>query len=141
MIQVHLKKSKCDQFGSGVDIIVGRTGAPLCPVTAMLQYITLRQDRPGHFFLNSSDEVVSKAWFISHIRKILAALGLPQQDYVGHSFRIGAATSAAMAGVEDSTIQALGRWHSAAYLQYIRLPKEHLAAISSHLALSSHTQN
>ena len=30
MIRVHLKKSKCDQFGKGSDIILGRTGSLLC---------------------------------------------------------------------------------------------------------------
>ena len=30
-------------------------------------------------------------------------------QYAGHSFRIGAATSVELAGVEDSSIQALGR--------------------------------
>ena len=53
----------------------------------------------------------------------------PQGDYAGHSFRIGDATSAALAGVEDSTIQALGRRQSAAFLQYIRMPREQLASI------------
>ena len=36
MVQFHLKQSKCDQFGSGSDVIVGATGARLCPVTAMV---------------------------------------------------------------------------------------------------------
>ena len=44
---------------------------------------------------------------------------------------IGAVTSAALAGVEDSTIQALGRWQSSAFLQYIRMLREQLATISS----------
>ncbi len=34
------------------------------------------------------------------------------------AFGLGAATSAALAGLEDSTIQTLGRWQSAAFLQY-----------------------
>ena len=42
MLKVHLKQSKCDQFGAGVDIIVGKTGTPLCPITAVLDYIALR---------------------------------------------------------------------------------------------------
>ena len=43
--------------------------------------------------------------------------------YSGHSFRAGAATTAAKAGVEDSVIKALGRWESSAYLIYMRLPE------------------
>ena len=45
-----------------------------------------------------------------------------------------AATSAALAGIEDSTIQLLGRWQSAAFLGYIRTPHEQLASISASLA-------
>ena len=43
MIQVHLKKSKTNQFGPGMDIILGFTGTPLCPVSAILQYIAVPQ--------------------------------------------------------------------------------------------------
>lgn len=135
MVKVHLKKSKCDQFGSGIDAIVGRTGWDLCPVSALVQYINLRRDRAGPFFQTSSHEVVAKPWFVAKIRQILNAVGLPQQDYAGHSFRIGAATTAALA---DSTIQSLGRWHSTAFLQYIRPPREKLASVSSILAQSAH---
>ena len=49
------------------------------------------------------------------------------------------ATTAAIAGVEDSTIQTLGRWHSVAYLQYIRLPSEWLAGVSAVLAKNTGT--
>ena len=42
-----------------------------------------------------------------------------QHLYAGHSLRIGVATTAAMAGVEDAMIQTLGRWQSAAYVQYV----------------------
>ena len=134
MIQFHLKKSKCDQYGSGSNVVVGRTGNVLCPVTAILQYIKIRGDQPGPFFLDSSHTAVTKSQFIAQIREILSALGLPQHQYAGHSFRIGAATTAAAMGVEDSMIQALGRWHSAAFLQYIHTPKERLAGISKILA-------
>ena len=39
MIQIHLKKSKCDQFGAGSDVLVGSTGEELCRVRAILNYI------------------------------------------------------------------------------------------------------
>ena len=134
MIQFHLKVSKCNQFGAGVHVVVGRTGNNICPVTALLRYINVRGSQPGPFFLDSGHKTMTKPYFVAQIRQILTSLGLPQQNYAGHSFRIGAATTAAAAGVEDSTIQSLGRWHSAAFLQYIRTPKEKLAAISAVLA-------
>ena len=137
MIQIHLRRAKCDQFGVGSDIVLGRTGAVLCPVTALLEYISDRGDRPGAFFLVTPTQHVTKTWFITQLRAILSTIGLPQHQYAGHSFRIGAATTAALVGIHDSTIQTLGRWHSAAFLQYIRMPKEALAALSSSLAKPS----
>ena len=94
----------------------------------------------GPFFLNAEKGVITKPWFVGQFRDILRNIGLPQHQYAGHSFRIGAATTAALAGVEDSMIQTLGRWHSAAFLQYIRTPKEHLAAIAAVMARSPSAQ-
>lgn len=105
-----------------------RTLLRICPVSATLAYIAHRQDRPGPFFATTRNTPVTK------IRLTLSSLGLPQNDYAGHSFRIGAATTAALAGIEDSTIQAMGRWQSAAFLQYIRIPREQLAALSRQMA-------
>lgn len=105
MLHIHIKRSKCDQFGKGVDVIVGRTGLPLCPVSAVMEYLAIHQDTPGPFFIDTSRRAVTKSWFVERIREVLVAVGLPKLDFAGHSFRIGAATSAALAGVEDSTIQ------------------------------------
>ena len=133
-VKVHLRQSKCDQFGRGVDIVVGRTDTACCPVAAVVNYISLRQGCPGPFFLFRDGTPATKNWFVQQIRATLVHLGLPQDQYAGHSFRIGAATTAALVGIEDSTIQALGRWQSAAFLQYIRMPRDHLATISRRLA-------
>lgn len=133
-VKIHLRQSKCDQFGRGIDVVVGRTDTACCPVAAVVAYIKLRQDHPGAFFLSRDLTPVTKGWFVQQIRTMLVSLGLPQNQYAGHSFRIGAATTAAMVGIEDSTIQALGRWQSAAFLQYIRMPRDRLAAISRRLA-------
>ena len=134
MVQVRLKRSKCDQFGTGANIILGKTDLPLCPVVAIVDFIATRGSGPGVFFERSRGQPATKAWFVGQLRPVLASAGLPQHDYAGHSFRIGAATTAALAGVEDSTIQTLGRWHSAAYLRYVRMPSEQLANLSATLA-------
>ena len=44
MVRVHLKCSKCDQLGKGVDVFVGRTDSDVCPVTLILSFVR-RTDR------------------------------------------------------------------------------------------------
>ena len=41
------------------------------------------------------------------MRQALKAAGYDEEKYAGHSFRIGVATTAAAAGIEDSLIKAL----------------------------------
>ena len=41
IVQIQLKTSKCDQYGLGADVIVGLTGADICPVSAMSQYLRI----------------------------------------------------------------------------------------------------
>ena len=130
MLRLYLKQSKTDQVGQGAHIILGKTGQDLCPVGAVLSYLAERGPRPGPFFLDSSGCPLTKPNFVAEIRRVLETLGFPQDQYAGHSFRIGAATSAALAGVEDLMIQLLGRWQSAAFLRYIRTPQERIAAIA-----------
>lgn len=67
MIKIHLKTSKCDQLGEGVDIFVGTTGSPICPVAATIEYIRTRQDAPGAFFVDKNRKPVGKAWFTQQI--------------------------------------------------------------------------
>ena len=149
---------KTDQTGQGVHIILGRTGADLCPVAAVLGYIAICVHiilwrtgadlypvaavlgyiailgaRPDPFCLNSRGEPLLKHVFVAEIRQILDDMGFPQHQYTGHSFRIGAETAAALAGLEDSTIQLLGRWRSTAFIRYVRTPHDKLAALSSTL--------
>ena len=62
--------------------------------------------------------------------------GFKAEDYAGHSFRIGAATTAAACGVPAEVIKTLGRWKSQAYQLYARLPTDQLLSISKKLAQS-----
>ncbi len=49
----------------------------------------------------------------------------------GHSFRIGAATTAVVVGIADSSIQTLGRWQSAAFL----IPHDYVSLINPTVTL------
>ena len=68
------------------------------------------------------------------VREASTRAGIDAQCYSGHSFRVGVATTAAACGVEDSLIKTLGQWSSSAYLLYVRVPRERLAALSSTLS-------
>ena len=52
MVRSHLQTSKCDQFGKGVDVFVGKTSNPRCPVIAVVAYMAARGSSSGPFFLN-----------------------------------------------------------------------------------------
>ena len=86
MIQIHLKKSKTQQFGPGVYIVLGIT-------RVHCQLHCIEEVPPGPFFLGPSKMAITKFQFISRIRSILQLIGLPQFDYTSHSFRMDAAKS------------------------------------------------
>ena len=67
-------------------------------------------------------------------RQALTAAGIDTAGYSGHSFHIGVATTATQAGFSNSLIQALGRWKSSAFQEYIRTDTATLTSISAKLA-------
>ena len=136
IVRTHLRHSKCDQFGKGVDIYVGRIGSLRCPVVAVVSYMAARGPGAGPLFVNHEKKSLTKARLVGELRTALSAVGLEQASFAGHSFRIGAATAASQAGLPDSIIQTLGRWSSAAFLSYIRTPRRQLAALTGNFMRS-----
>ena len=132
-IKVHLRRSKTDQFGNGVDVVVGKTGDALCPVAAVCAFIAHRGSSPGPFFTFADHTPLTKPKLVEILRAALDDLGLPQEQFAGRSFRIGAATTAAQVGLEDSVIRMLGRWNSRAFLRYIRASRDSLAKATARL--------
>ena len=113
-------------------VYVARTNKPLCPVSALLAYMVIRGKGPGLLFIFQKGKPRLRR-FVSDIKRALSAAGIDPKPYSGHSFRIGAATTAAKNEVEDSTIKMPGRLKSSAYQWYIKTPREKLASISKKL--------
>ncbi len=135
MISVFLKQSKTDQDKSGIKLFLGRTNQDLCPVVAVLAYLGVRKvGSTTALFVQDGGNPLSRAALVAWLKSTLRVAGVDSSFFTGHSFRIGAASTAAAKGVEDSTIQALGRWKSDAFKRYIRIPRHQLAAFSSVIA-------
>ena len=71
---------------------------------------------------------------VIEFRKALWKAGLQPETYAGHSFRIGAVTTAVACRMPADITKTLGRWKSQAYLLYVRLPSSHLSDIIRKLA-------
>ena len=124
---LHLKRSKTDIFRKGVCIPLYKTYSDICPVTAMQRYLALRQ-RCGFatsdpLFVTTDGVILTRAKFIQMLRDVLCRLGYDQSGFCGHSFRIGAATTASKANIQDHLIKCLGRWSSNCHIRYIRTPE------------------
>ena len=128
-ISIFLKHSKTDPFGAGITLFLGATGNELCPVSAMLAFLAVRGSVPGPLFSFHDGVLLSRDRLVVAVRQAVEAVGICSSAFSGHSFRVGAATTAAKVGLNDSLIQTLGRWKSSAFLGYIRTPRDSLLSI------------
>ncbi len=133
---IKLKFSKTDQFGRSCIVILARSSSSLCPVTALLQYLHLRGDANGPLFLWGNGSALTKSTLNNRLQSVLKKCGWPQ-TFTLHSFRVGAATTAASLGFPDYLIKALGRWSSEAYKVYIKIPQSQLIKASIALGTAS----
>ncbi|XP_076112479.1 uncharacterized protein LOC143080500 [Mytilus galloprovincialis] len=121
----RLRSSKRDPFRQGVNITIYENDT-FKPVDTMNKYLSIRYNNgalpKSPLFVEDEfqSSPLSRETFISSLRQLLDILGYNTVKFCGHSFRIGAATSAAACGVEDHIIQTLGRWSSDCYIRYIR---------------------
>ena len=99
----------------------------------MLGYLCVRGMKSGPLFTFEDGRVLTRLRFVAVVKEGLQKAGFDSSKYNGHSFRIGAATTAATKGIEDSIIKTLGRWESVAYLQYVKIPRSQLAGYSNML--------
>ena len=134
-MSITLVQSKTDPFRRGSTIHLFPTGSSTCPIKAMTAY--------AMYVDTSSNNPVFKAGRFNPLtqkklnrtlRNLLQQGGFNHINYSSHSFRIGAATTAAAAGLPPWLIKRLGRWHSDAYLTYLRCPDSVLSSVPLVLA-------
>ena len=126
---VRLKVSKTDPLREGQTIVIGRANSNLCPISAMVAYLESRIPFPGPLFTFQSGSLLTRGRFTSETRLLLSKGGLDSSEFAGHSFRIGAATTAASANLPPWLIKVLGRWSSDCFERYIKTPPSFLAQV------------
>ena len=93
-----------------------------CPVAHICRYLQTRGSSAGPLFVFPDKTPMSRTYFAAKLSACLEHAGYDPGLYKCHSFRIGAATTAATRGFTDRQIQTMGRWKSAAFKRYIRIP-------------------
>ena len=128
-LRVNIKASKTDPFRKGCFIFIGRGRNPICVVNAVLAFLHRRGCGLGPLFIRENGQPLTRELLSTWLKRILGSAGV-QCNFSSHSFRIGAATAAAQAGVPDHLIQTLGRWSSKAYQVYIRTPPDQITRLA-----------
>ncbi|XP_021365385.1 uncharacterized protein LOC110458130 [Mizuhopecten yessoensis] len=112
-VLLRLRTSKTDPFREGITLKLFKTDNSICPYVACCKYVEARQQQnPSQddpLFVDENDKVLTRNVFIEKFKHVLECLGINSNEYNGHSFRIGAATSASTAHVQDHLIKILGR--------------------------------
>ena len=102
----------------------------------MYKYMSIipSANRKGPLFNGRRFSPLSLANVTTTLRQLLHGTDEEPVNHASHSFRIGAATTVAAAGLPPALIKTLGRWKSNAYESYVQYPPSSLNAVSSLLA-------
>ena len=91
-----------------------------CPVRLLQKYLGIRGQAPGPLFRLKTGQSVHSTQFSHTLTKSLKWAGLDPQNFGTHSFRIGRCSQLAKDGASEPYIRFMGRWHSDAFLAYVR---------------------
>ena len=90
-MSIHIKVSKTDPFRNGTNLVVCAMNTSVCAVRAMTHYPPHR--RRGRYLTRNS--------LTSMLRYLLSCVSTDTNQFSSYSFRMGAAITAAAAGVPD----------------------------------------
>ena len=120
-IKLTMRFFKHGNSSQPVEILIYKS-RPICPVTIIAEYLSVRKQAHGPLFCWPDNSPVRRTQFVEDLNQALKFCGLDTSQYKTHSFRIGAASWAAAQGLSDLQIRRFGRWQSNAFLKYIRTP-------------------
>lgn len=118
-VRVRIRRSKTDVLGRGSWVPLHGVQGPVCPVKVVANFVA-RRSQGAHFLVHEDGSPLSRFQFQSVFKHCLSQVGVPPGEYGTHSFRIGAATEAARAGLPNSDVQRIGRWRSNCFAGYVR---------------------
>ena len=131
-MSLTLHQSK-DPFQQGHQINISATNTSTYPVRAMHKYMSIipPANKKGPLFNGGRFFPLSRANVTTTLHQLLHGTNEEPVNYASHSFRIGAATTAAAVGLPPALIKTLGCWKSNAYETYVQYPPSSLYAVSS----------
>lgn len=101
-------------------IQIAKVGCCICPLYHLQQYLKDRPYLTRALFCHFNGSTLTRYQFSAVLKKTLQVLGFDYSRYKSHSFRIGAASTAAEIGWSADIIKMAGRWSSDAYKSYVR---------------------
>ena len=132
---VHLSTTDVSFTSTGCLLLIAPSHRSVCTVRALRKYLALHlTSGTSALYVFQSGNYLTRTKVTTIIRTLLQRLGISSELYASHSFRIGAATSAAEAGLPPWLIQTLGRWSSNCYTLYIRTQPSVLQKVPGLLA-------
>ena len=133
VLTLNIKASKTDPLRRGHTVTIAPSRRSVCAMRAMHHYNPPATHKPLYRFVNGS--YLTRQTLTKHVRNLLTHSMVPNSGhYASHSFRRGAATTAADAGLPDWLIKVLGRWRSDAYQVYVSTPNDIICKVPALLA-------
>ena len=110
---VQIRPPKNFQAGQGASVVLARNNQQkICSVTAIMEFSCIMSNQSGPVFIHYVGSSLSSGQFAAILTKSIEVAGLNPFLFSTHSFRIGAATSAAVGGCSLEKIKIMGRWRS-----------------------------
>ena len=97
---LRIKCAKTDPFRQGHTIRLGLSGKEVCAVKALLLHLHWREGDAAPLFHHTTGLPLTRATLTTRLKTTVGQAGL-KGNFSCHCFRIGAATSAAAAGIPD----------------------------------------